>query len=75
MFNLLPFISKSVHKSVVNRDLKMSGLLGISQIACRNALTTEYTNAFVQQVIQVIRDAEFDEQIRFTGCTVLLYFA
>lgn len=49
LFNILPFINKGLKSNI--RDLRLSALMGISQIACRRTLTREYAVAFFRQIL------------------------
>lgn len=44
LFNVLPFISQGMKSAI--KDLRVAGLIGISQLACRKSLTQEYALAF-----------------------------
>lgn len=44
LFNILPFISKGMKAPI--KDLRVAGLIGIAQLACRKSLSKEYTQAF-----------------------------
>ena len=47
MFGVLPYISQGLKQSE-SRDLRVSCLLALGQLACRRTLTKEYTAAFVR---------------------------
>lgn len=78
MFNVLPFISKAMRQGTV-RDLRVSGLFAIGQVACRRSISAEYTKAFFQQVMQTVADStstfQFDEDLKLKGMTVILLIA
>jgi hypothetical protein len=76
MFGVLPFISQGLKQSE-SKDLRLSCLFSLGQLACRRTLTKEYTAAFIRQILLMItaKDRlEFDEDQKLKGLTTLLFF-
>ena len=75
MYNTLPYISRCLKQTAI-KDLKIGAFLAISQISCRQTLSTEYTQAFVRQILNSVVNAGLTEDdVKQQGLTVLLLLA
>lgn len=76
MFGVLPFISQGLKQSD-SKELRLSCLFSLGQLACRRTLTKEYTAAFIRQILLMITSKdrlEFDEDSKLKGLTTILFF-
>ena len=74
MFNILPYISQSL-KQIHIKEMKVAAFLTIGQICCRKTLSADYSKAFIRQTLQTMtaQEAEYDEEIKIKGMTVLIF--